>query len=209
MTVAAKTRTVSIGTTPVNIRKTPGFKNDPAAYPVSYSALRYASGGANLALVGNPFATGYLLFVSNPADSETIAVNSVSYTFKTTPAGATDILIGASKEATAQNLATALSQSVSASLTIAQYQVGKLGVPNQLDIISTTPGTGGNSFALANSSSAAVTRSASTLTGGPAYADGQPIDAGQDFSDVDQSIARYVVGDATGPTSLLVTDYFA
>lgn len=203
--IAAKTRTLSIGTTPVNIRKTPAFKNDPEAYPVTFAVLDYASGAANLALVGNPFAVGYLLFVSNPADAETIAVNTVSFTFKLVPSAATDVQIAVTKELTANNLAAALAQSVSALLTVAKYQVNKLGVSNELDIISTTPGTGGNAYALADSSAGAVTKSASTLTGGPAYADGQPVAAGG-FNDVDQSVARYIVADATGPTSLNVTD---
>lgn len=42
-----------------------------------------------------------------------------------------------------------------------------------------------------------------------AYGDGETVPADTDFQDNDQSIARYVVGSAAGPTSLRVTDYQA
>jgi len=48
---ARPTRTVSVGTTPVNIRKTAAFANDPDAYPVTYATLRYPSGGGTIELV--------------------------------------------------------------------------------------------------------------------------------------------------------------
>ncbi len=48
------TRQISVTATPVNIRKTAAFANDPNAFPVTGSILRYASGGATLELV--PFS---------------------------------------------------------------------------------------------------------------------------------------------------------
>jgi hypothetical protein len=48
---ARPTRTVSVGTTPVNIRKTAAFANDPDAYPVTYSVIRYPSGGGTIEMV--------------------------------------------------------------------------------------------------------------------------------------------------------------
>lgn len=49
------TRTISVGTTPVNIRKTPSPPGtgiaDPNALPVTYSTLRYATGGGYIELV--------------------------------------------------------------------------------------------------------------------------------------------------------------
>ena len=44
------TRTLSVGTTPVNIRKTAASANDPDAYPVTFSVLRYPSGGGTVSL---------------------------------------------------------------------------------------------------------------------------------------------------------------
>lgn len=48
---ARPTRTVSVGTTPVNIRKTAASANDPNAYPVTYSVIRYPSGGGTIEVV--------------------------------------------------------------------------------------------------------------------------------------------------------------
>lgn len=45
------TRTLSVGTTPVNIRKTAASANDPDAYPVTYSVIRYPSGGGTIEMV--------------------------------------------------------------------------------------------------------------------------------------------------------------
>lgn len=207
--IAYPTRTVSVGATPVNIRKTPAFPNDPAAYPVTFSVLRYASGGDTLQVLGNSvFQSGTLTFGTNPLDTETIAVNGVTYTFKTTPASATDIQIGATKEATATNLAATLSQSANASIIVATYATALTGINtgNIITITYKTPGT--TSYTLADSSgTAAVTRSGATLAGGDVYGDGQTITADIDFNDVDQSLARYVVASGVGPTSLAVTDY--
>lgn len=51
---ARPTRQISVGATPIDIRKTPAFANDPDAYPVTTSVLRYASGGETIELV--PFS---------------------------------------------------------------------------------------------------------------------------------------------------------
>lgn len=56
---ARPTRTVSVGTTAVNIRKSPASANDPNAYPVTFSVLRYASGGGTIEVSDVPgFAFG-------------------------------------------------------------------------------------------------------------------------------------------------------
>jgi len=208
---AAETRTVSVGTTPTNIRKTADYPNDPDAYPVTYASLRYASGGGTIEMVANPFASGYLLFAALPVNNETIAINGVTYTFKDAASAATDIQIAASKELTATNLETVLNQSTNASITVATYSVnreGAIAYANRLSIVYDTPGTAGNAYTLANSSSSNVTRSAATLTGGLAYGDGQPVDADTDFNDIDQSLARYAVASA-GSVDVSITDYFA
>lgn len=48
---ARPTRTLSVGTTPTSIRKTAAFANDPNAYPVTYSVIRYPSGGGTIEMV--------------------------------------------------------------------------------------------------------------------------------------------------------------
>lgn len=203
------TRTVSVTATPINIRKTPAFANDPAAYPVTYAVLRYAAGGETIqVLSGSPFATGTLTFVTNPVDTETIAVNGVTFTFVAGASGATDVHIGDTLADTALEFVNVLNASASGSITPATYSVPYGG--DVVTITYDTAGTTGNSFTLANSSgTVAVTRSASTLLGGQAYGNGQLIDAAADFNDVDQSLARYVVASGAGPTTLYVTDYRA
>ncbi len=207
--IAQPTRTIAVTATPIDIRKAPAFKNDPAAYPVTFSVLRYASGGATIEILGsgaNPFPRGSLTFVTNPLNTETISVNGVTFTFVTGASTATNVHIGATKEATALELAAVLNASASGSITPATYTVNPL-TPAVVNITYDTPGTAGNAFTLANSSgTVAVTRSAATLTGGLGYGDGQTVDAGADFNCADQGFPLYVVASAAGPTSLRVTD---
>lgn len=108
-------------------------------------------------------ATGTLTAGSNPANNETIAVNGVTFTFKTvvvTPA--TDVLRGATKEDTMTNFAEVLNASANASISVATYTVDGAIVTVTYD----AGGTTGNAYTLADSSAAAVTRSAATLAGG-------------------------------------------
>lgn len=206
--IAAPTRPVSVGATAVNIRKAPAYPNDPLALPVTFCTIRYASGGETLQLVGSPFQTGTLTFATNPLDTETIAVNGVTFTFKDAKVGSTEVQIGATKEITAANLAQVLTQSVNAALTVARYDVALTGGQPNANVITITyktPGT--TSYTLANSSgTAAVTRSGAALTGGGAYGTGQDVTAGQDFTDADQGLARYVVASGSGPTTVYITD---
>lgn len=51
-----------------------------------------------------------------PADSNTVVVNGITYTFKTSPATAGDVLIGATTKASAQNLADAINGKLSAAV---------------------------------------------------------------------------------------------
>ena len=207
--IAYPTRTLSVTATPISIRKAPAFANDPAAYPVTFSVIRYASGGASIEVLGgSPFATGTLTFVTNPVAAETIAVNGVTFTFVAGASGATDVHIGDTKEDTALELVNVLNASASGSINVATYSVANGGTI--ITITYDTAGTGGNSFTLANSSgTVAVTRSASTLLGGQAYGNGQLINADSDFNDASQDLTRYVVASGAGPTSVYVTDYRA
>lgn len=206
---ARPTRTLSVTATPQNIRATPAYANDPNAAPVTYTKIRYASGGASIELLGgSPFARGTLTFVSNPVATETIDVNGVTFTFVAGASGATDVHIGATKEETAWNLVAVLNASASGSINVATYSVPYGG--NVVNIVYDTAGTGGNAFTLANSSgTVAVTRSGATLTGGQAYGNGEAVDPDVDYMDPDQSLQRYIVASAAGPTSVDVTDYEA
>ena len=102
--IAAKTRTVSVTTTPVNIRAVSAYPNDPNALPVTFATLRYPTGGGLIELVSNPFQSGTLTFVTNPVAAETIAINGVTFTFVAGASTATNVHIGASKEETAANV---------------------------------------------------------------------------------------------------------
>lgn len=53
-------------------------------------------------------AQGKVTFVSNPSDADTLTIGAVTYTFKTTPAAAGDILIGTTKQDTIDNLVAAI-----------------------------------------------------------------------------------------------------
>lgn len=106
-------------------------------------------------------ATGVLTFAANAANTETIVVNGVTVTFRSTVVAST-VLIAATKELTAIALATFLNASVDALLTGASYEAFGAKVLITYD----TKGTAGNAFTLADSSGGHVTRGAATLTSG-------------------------------------------
>lgn len=110
-------------------------------------------------------ATGTLTVATNPSDGDMIAVNGVTFTFKTAPTGPNEVLIGATATATAANFAAALEASTNALLIVANYT----SATNVVTITYNSAGTAGNSFTLANSSpGGGITRSGATLTGGVA-----------------------------------------
>jgi hypothetical protein len=106
-------------------------------------------------------ATGTLTFSANAANAETIVVNGITFTFKTSP-GAGEVQIGAAKEDTATNFAAILNASVNAAINIATYSVSGAVVT----VTYIQGGTGGNAYTLAASSAAHVGVSGGTLTGG-------------------------------------------
>jgi hypothetical protein len=108
-------------------------------------------------------ATGTLTAGTNPLNTETIAVNGVTFTFVTGASTTTNVHIGATKEETMTNFAAVLEASVNAAISIATYTVAGAVIT----ITHDAGGVDGNAFTLANSSgTAAVTRSAATLAGG-------------------------------------------
>jgi len=108
-------------------------------------------------------ATGTLTAGANLVNTETIAVNGVTFTFVTGASTSTNVHIGSTKEDTMTNFAEVLNASANASISVATYTVNGA----VLTVTYDAGGTTGNSFTLANSSgTAAITRSAATLAGG-------------------------------------------
>lgn len=121
-------------------------------------------------------ATGTLTAGSNPLNTETIAVNGVTFTFVTGASTSTNVHIGATKEETMTEFAVVLNASANASITVATYST----TDAVLTVTYDAGGADGNAFTLANSSgTAAVTRSAATLAGGSNTVGGISLATGQ------------------------------
>lgn len=104
-------------------------------------------------------ASGFITFSANPADGDTVTLNGVVWTFKTTPTAAAQTEIQSTLAGTLVQLASDLNASVNASLTVATYSSD----PTRLIVTYDTTGAGGNAYTLA--ASVAVV-SGATLTGG-------------------------------------------
>jgi len=115
-------------------------------------------------------ASGRYVFAANPADASTVLINGVTFTFKDSPVGATEIQRGVTLAATIANTVTALNASVNASVSVATYSTPS-AASGELLIVYDTAGTAGNAYTL-GSSTGNITRSAATLTGGTAGIDG-------------------------------------
>lgn len=120
-------------------------------------------------------ATGTITFNGNPADADTVTINSVVYRFKTSPAQANDIQIGASAAATQANLLYCLLGSISqsgtaffAGSTALASTIRVTSASNVLTLTAATKGTAGNAYTLAKSSTNLAVSGAGTLTGGAA-----------------------------------------
>lgn len=107
-------------------------------------------------------ASGTVQMTSNQANNDTLTLNSVVITFKSSVTDPlTQVLIGGSIAATMANLQAFLNATVNAGLTVANYST----VDDELTIQYKTIGTGGNAYSLAQSA-AKFTLSGATLTGG-------------------------------------------
>lgn len=126
--------------------------------------------------VGN-FATGTLTFSGQPANGETVTIGSTTYTFNTVIGGANSVLIGASTDASIDNLALALA---AATGTGAGSLFGSGTVPNleargartATGVFTATaqaPGTAGNAVTTTETI-ANASWGAATLSGGTANA---------------------------------------
>lgn len=101
-------------------------------------------------------AHGWLTFVSNPADGDTLIVgnNNATITFKTTPTLAMDVQIGADATATAVNTLAVLRAQASAGFTAADYYFWRTTAGPRIYVVYKT--NAGDSFRL-QSKTAAVT----------------------------------------------------
>lgn len=113
---------------------------------------------------GSIAATGTITFTAQPANGSTITIAGVVYTFVTALTTGNQILIGATLANTLTAAAAALNASTSAVISMATYSAS----PTVLTITHDSPGTVGNTFAIAVSGTANGTVSAGTLTGGTA-----------------------------------------
>lgn len=117
--------------------------------------------GATMNITGGAAATGAITIATNPADGETVTVNGVLITFKTTLTTGNQVKLGASATATATALAAFLNASSLPALSVATYTAAAAVVNVAYDIAAAA----GNAFSLA-AGQATVTVSGATLTGG-------------------------------------------
>lgn len=119
--------------------------------------------GAVLTEVGGAPATGTITIATNPTDGDTVTVNGVVITFKTSASGSNQVALGASAGATATALAAFLNASSLAALSVATYVAAASAITVTYDV----KGVAGNSFTLA-AGQASVTVSGAKLSGGTA-----------------------------------------
>lgn len=132
-------------------------------------------GGSRLGTPPSP-AVGYVNFSGNPANNDTVTIDGTVYTFKTSPSGTNQVLIGVDADATMSFLAGAINGgsssifgseffglfSTQANRTCyAESEAGN----DRVKIIARKAGAAGNQLTLAESSSVLAV-SGSTLSGG-------------------------------------------
>lgn len=128
--------------------------------------------GATLVATGGAVASGSITITTNPLTTETIIVNGVTWTFKTTAALANEVTIGTTATLTAAALAAALTASNDPKVCAAVYAavataVNVLAGNFVIGGATGVKGVEGNAFTLVTGTAAAkVTMSAATLTGG-------------------------------------------
>lgn len=108
--------------------------------------------GATIVNEGAAKATGKIAVNTKPSDSETLTVNGVVYTFKTSASLDNDIEIGLDENATAAAIQAKLAASVDPKVAIATYEVDS-SVDSQVNVEYKTEGVAGNEFTLETTSS--------------------------------------------------------
>lgn len=129
-----------------------------AGFLINNGGKGYA--GADTITIGTK-ASGTYTFTTNPVDNNTIVLNGVTWTFKTTPTTSTHTQIHTTVQETLRALVQNLTASANASISVAAYNVSNL----VMTITYKTIGTGGNAYTLAAGSYGGSV-SAGTLTGG-------------------------------------------
>lgn len=117
--------------------------------------------GSTLVAQGGVKATGTITVATNPTASDTVTINGVVFTFKASVALPTDVLIGGSAAATAQNLLNAILAVGGSQLSAAEYSLNAA-------IITVTYrefGVAGNAFPMVRTGTG-LTLSGATLAGG-------------------------------------------
>lgn len=115
--------------------------------------------GATLVETGGTVASGTVSFAAVASPGDTVTVNGVAFTFKSAPAGDTEVATGTTASASAANLAAKLSASVNTKLADLNFTANN-GV---LTVTSIYEGTVYNAVTLAAS---VATVSGATLSGG-------------------------------------------
>lgn len=112
---------------------------------------------------GATTASGYITFAANPANNNTITLNSVVWTFTSGAPGAAKTVIQSTLAATLAQLVSDVTASGSGFLTVATYGA----TATRFNITYGSSGAGGNAYTLASAQANAVV-SGATLTGGGA-----------------------------------------
>ena len=114
---------------------------------------------AKVATVTNSAASGTILFSANPSNNDTVTLNGVVWTFKTTVTGANQTAIGSNITLTLAAFRSDVNASTNSSLTVATLSLQGATITVKYN----TTGTAGNAYTLAAS---AATVSGATLSGG-------------------------------------------
>lgn len=155
--------------------------------------LAYRGGYLGAARAGH----GWLSFVSNPADGDTLVIgnNATTLTFRTTASAGTDIQIGADATATAVNTLAVLRAQGGASFTVADYYFWRHVLGPRIYIVYKT--TSGSTSFRVRSNTAAVT--------GTGLLFGEQLAVGVPSTVLGQSTGEFSVGG--GNTLLTVAGY--
>lgn len=185
---ARPSRTVSIGATPVNIRKSP-------TYAPTFLDANVNTGTDVITITGHSFITGDPVFLSNSGGAlpAGLAANTPYW------------IIWVS--ANTFKLAASLANAVAASPTAVDITAAAGGGTNTVSRDQSDPGLLPVTYSVIRYATGGGTVSLVPFAGS-VIADGQAVDAGADFNDADQSINRYAIASA-GTISVTVTDYSA
>lgn len=146
-----------------------GFRGVPIVQNGNLVGFEVTDGGKDYAntdtitiLTGGVAATGTYTFTGNPSDGNTIILNGVTWTFKTTISGSSQTKIGSNLAETLDQLASDLATSNNNSITVAYYSISTGTI---LHITYGQLGTAGNAYTLA-AGTYGGTVSGATLAGG-------------------------------------------